>query len=179
MFSSVHQRLAFVLVAATLAGCVTPRPFEPSGSSATLPTESTATPQTQAAGSAESSAPAPLPEPQRPRTLTPATRALVTQAQTQLNGGNPALAAATVERALRIEPDNPLLWIELAKIRQHEGNEAQAENLARKALTMAVGDNKTQAAAWRVIADSYRARGRNPEAREAEAKAIAMEAARG
>jgi predicted Zn-dependent protease len=84
------------------------------------------------------------------------------------------LAAATIERALRIEPDNPLLWIELAKIRHNEGNEAQAENLARKALTMAAGDNRTQAAAWRVIADSYRARGRNPEAREAEAKAAGL-----
>jgi predicted Zn-dependent protease len=100
---------------------------------------------------------------------------LVTQAQAQLTAGNEALAAATIERALRIEPDNPLLWIELAKIRHHEGNDSQAENLARKALAMASGDNKTQATAWRVIADSYRARGRNPEARDAEARAKALE----
>jgi Tfp pilus assembly protein PilF len=96
---------------------------------------------------------------------------LVAQAQSQANAGNDALAAVTLERALRIEPDNPLLWIELAKIRHNEGNESQAENLARKALAMATGDGKTQAAAWRVIANSYRARGRNPEAREAEVKA--------
>jgi Tfp pilus assembly protein PilF len=113
--------------------------------------------------------------PPRTRTYGAATKALVTQAQAQMNAGNDALAAATLERALRIEPDNPLLWIELAKIRQHEGNDSQAENLARKALAMASGDNKTQAAAWRVIADSYRARGRNPEARDADAKAKALE----
>jgi hypothetical protein len=67
-----------------------------------------------------------------------------------------------------------LLWIELAKIRHNQGNEPQAENLARKALSMATGDTKTQAAAWRVIADSYRARGRNVEARDAEVKAAGL-----
>ncbi len=115
--------------------------------------------------------PEPMPPPNRPRTLKPASRALVAQAQNQSKAGNDALAAVTLERALRIEPDNPLLWIELAKVRQNEGNELQAENLARKALSMATGDGRTQAAAWRVIAQSYRARGRNPEAREADLKA--------
>jgi Tfp pilus assembly protein PilF len=164
------------LVAALLSACVTPRPFEPTSSVATSTAEPGTPPgQTQAAGPGDTAIAEPLPAPtQRSRTLSPATKALVTQAQSQLNAGNDALAAATIERALRIEPDNPLLWIELAKIRHNEGNEAQAENLARKALTMAAGDNRTQAAAWRVIADSYRARGRNPEAREAEAKAAGL-----
>jgi Tfp pilus assembly protein PilF len=116
-----------------------------------------------------------MPPPVARKTYGAATKALVTQAQSQLNAGNNALAAATIERALRIEPDNPLLWIELANIRHHEGNDAQAENVARKALAMASGDGKTQAAAWRVIAESYRARGRNPEAHEAEARAKGLE----
>jgi len=133
--------------------------------------------QTQAAVTPESTAPAEaLPTtPVRQRTFGAATKALVAQAQSQMNAGNDALAAATIERALRIEPDNPLLWLELAKIRQNEGNAAQAENLARKALAMAAGDGKTQATAWRVIAESYRARGRNPEAREADARAKGLE----
>jgi hypothetical protein len=43
--------------------------------------------------------------------------------------------------------------------------------MGRKALSMAVGDNRTQAAAWQLIADSLRARGKNPQAEEAAQKA--------
>jgi len=81
------------------------------------------------------------------------------------------MATATVERALRIEPDNPLLWIELGRIRQSEGNAAQADSMARKALALAGGDPYVQEAAWRLIAESLRARGRNQEASEAERRA--------
>jgi predicted Zn-dependent protease len=161
-----------------LSGCWTIKPYESRGSVQSPEQPSVGTEsgvQTQAVLTPESTAPAePLPPPVR-KTYGAATKALVSQAQTQMNAGNDALAAATIERALRIEPDSPLLWIELAKIRHHEGNDAQAENLARKALAMASGDGKMQATAWRVIADSYRARGRNPEAREAMARANGLE----
>jgi Tfp pilus assembly protein PilF len=103
--------------------------------------------------------------------LSPASKALVGQAQTQLATGNYAVAAASIERALRIEPGNPLLWIELGKVRQAEGNYVQAENMARKAVSMAVNAPRAQAEAWRLIAESYRARGRNVEAQEATARA--------
>jgi predicted Zn-dependent protease len=99
-----------------------------------------------------------------------ASRSLVAQAQTQVASRNYPQAAAAIERALRIEPENPLLWLELAKIRQAEGNNGQAETLARRALARSTGAPKAQAAAWSVIADSYRARGRNTEARQAQAK---------
>jgi tetratricopeptide (TPR) repeat protein len=103
--------------------------------------------------------------------LNPASRALVSQAQNQLASKNFAVAASSIERALRIEPGNPLLWIELGKVRQAEGNYSQAENMARKAVSMSVNAPRTQAAAWRLIAESYRARGRNTEARDALARA--------
>jgi cytochrome c-type biogenesis protein CcmH/NrfG len=163
---------------ALLAGCVVPSPYESRSTAPNQPVGEVATVQTQPVTTPESTAPAealPIPIPVRPRTFGAATKALVTQAQAQLNAGNESLAAATIERALRIEPDNPLLWIELAKIRHQEGNDSQAENLARKALAMASGDGKTQATAWRVIAESYRARGRNPEARDAAARANALD----
>jgi hypothetical protein len=157
---------------AALSACTTPRPFEPTGETPTVPTDPSV--QTQSAPVPEAVAPSePLPQP-TPRTLSPATRSLVAQAQAQSAAGNDALAAGTLERALRIEPNNPLIWIEMAKLRQEEGNAAQAENLARKALSMASGDPRTQASAWRVMADTYRARGRNPEAREADARAEAL-----
>jgi tetratricopeptide (TPR) repeat protein len=113
----------------------------------------------------------PQPRPTREHTLSSATQALVKQARTQTASGNHAGAAASIERALRIEPDNPLLWIELGKVRQAERNYAQAEAMARKALVLAEGDAKAQSAAWRLIAESQRARGRAQEAREAEERA--------
>ena len=93
------------------------------------------------------------------------------QAQTQLASKNFAMAAASIERALRIEPDNALLWIELGKVRQAEGNFVQAENMGRKAVSMSVNAPRTQSAAWQLISDSYRARGKNIEARDAQARA--------
>ena len=102
-----------------------------------------------------------------PATLSPAGKALVTQAQAQRKKGDLPGAAGSLDRALRIEPNNPLLWIEMGRLRMDQRNFAQAESMGRKALTMAVGDNRTQAAAWQLIADSLRARGRNPEAQQA------------
>jgi len=116
--------------------------------------------------------PQPLPEPViREPVLSPASRALVSQAQTQLASKNFAVAASSLERALRIEPDNPLLWIELGKVRQAEGNYVQAENMGRKALSMSTNAPRAQSSAWSLIADSYRARGKNTEARDAETRA--------
>src|SRR5580700_5911507 len=103
--------------------------------------------------------------------LGPAASALVTQAHTQAGGGDYGQAAATLERALRIEPDDPLLWIELGRVRLGENNAAQADAMGRKALALATGDAGAQAAAWRLIADSLRALGRNPEAAEADGRA--------
>jgi Flp pilus assembly protein TadD len=107
----------------------------------------------------------------RSRALNPAARTLVAQAQTQVATGNYAVAAANLERALRIEPDSAQLWIEMGKVRQAEGNFAQAENMARKALSLATGDPRSQSSAWRLIAESYRARKRVQEARDAEVRA--------
>lgn len=100
-----------------------------------------------------------------------AASALVAQAHRQATGGDYASATATLERALRIEPENPLLWIELGRVRLGENNPAQADAMARKALALGTGDPAAQASAWRLIADSLRARGRNAEAYEADRRA--------
>jgi len=77
-------------------------------------------------------------------------------------------ASATLDRALRIEPNNPLLWIELGRLRMAENDAHQAEGCGRKALALASGDRGTQAQAGRLLADALRAQGRNPEATEVE-----------
>ena len=118
----------------------------------------------------EAPAPTPLPK-ERPKvapaTLSPASRALVTQAQAQRKRGDLPGATVSLERALRIEPRNPLIWIEMGQLRMDQRNYPQAEAMARKALSMAIGDDRTQSQAWQLVADSLRARGRNVEAQEA------------
>jgi tetratricopeptide (TPR) repeat protein len=108
-----------------------------------------------------------------PATLAPASRALVTQAEAQRKKGDLPGASVSLDRALRIEPNNPLLWIEMGRLRMDQRNYPQAENMARKALSMSVGDDATQSAAWELIGQSLKARGRNAEAEEALDKARA------
>jgi hypothetical protein len=157
---------------ATLSACTVPNPYEPPRP--VPPTTPGGTPvETQPAPSPPPiDEPTPLPPPVvREPTLGAASRSLVAQAQTQLASKNYAVAASSIERALRIEPDNPLLWIELGKVRQAEGNYQQAENMGRKAASMAVNAPRTQSAAWSLIAESLRAQGKNAQAREAQERA--------
>ncbi|HEX5787320.1 MAG TPA: tetratricopeptide repeat protein [Woeseiaceae bacterium] len=63
-----------------------------------------------------------------------------------------AEAATTLERALRIEPANPWLWLELAKVHVSAGNLPQAEAHARKALSVAGGDTAAREAAEDLLA---------------------------
>lgn len=150
-----------------LAACVTQPPQRtPPPSGPSLPSEPT-DPALPAPPPEE--LPVPAPVIQEP-VLSAASRALVNQAQAQLRLKNYPVAASSIERALRIEPGNPLLWIELGRVRQAEGNHVQAENMGRRAasLTNAPG---ASAAAWRLIAESLRASGKTSEAQQATLKA--------
>lgn len=170
---------ALLLGVFVLAGCAVPPPYSPPPTSTPVPApeqpgrapeiETPPAPEPEVVPTPEPPAPPPV----RERTLNPAARALISQAQTQTAAGNYAVAASTLERALRIDPDSPQLWIEMGKVRQAEGNFGQAENMGRKALSLATGDARNQSAAWRLIADSYRARKRTQEAREADMRAEA------
>jgi hypothetical protein len=164
-----------VLIAITLllGACAVPKPYPPGTPTPSVPPPGTPPLETQPApGPPPVEESQPLPEPViREPVLSPASRSLVGQAQTQLASKNFAVAASSIERALRIEPDNALLWIELGKIRQAEGNYVQAENMGRKALSMAANAPRAQSSAWSLIADSYRARGKNTEARDAQTRA--------
>ena len=167
------------LIAACLSGCVVSRPEPTLPPGAPLPGETppdeTPPGSTQPAPGPGEAQPPPSERPpaQGPRQfrLGPAATALVTQAHAQAGSGEFGQAAVTLERALRIEPDNPLLWIELGRVRLGEGNAAQADAMGRKAVALATGDPSAQAAGWRLIADSLRARGRDPEAADAEQRA--------
>ncbi|MFL6577803.1 MAG: tetratricopeptide repeat protein [Povalibacter sp.] len=164
-----------IVLSVLLSACSVPQPYQPNPPPPSVP------PSTQPGSPAETQ-PAPTPPPVeesqplpapviREPVLSPASRALVGQASTQLASKNYAVAASSIERALRIEPDNPLLWIELGKVRQAENNYVQAENMARKALTMSANAPRAQSAAWSLISEAYRGRGKNTEAREAQLRA--------
>ena len=58
--------------------------------------------------------------------------ALLDRAQIDNEAGQREAAGASLERALRIEPRNPWLWLELAQLRLAQGQYAQAITLARK-----------------------------------------------
>jgi len=162
--------LLLALLLAACAGGRAPAPYERTPG---------ATPGGSSPGSAQPAPPAtPGQRPEAPQgrqyRLGPAASALVAQAHTQANGGEFNAAAATLERALRIEPENPLLWVELGRLQLQQNNAAQADGMGRKALALATGDPAAQASAWRLIADSLRSRGRNPEAAEADQRANAL-----
>ena len=156
-----------LLAAALLAGCHAGAPRPDSSNSPNLPVPAPATPGVIVPSPAPP-APTPPPPPPRENHLSPATRALVTQAQGLVGHGDLDGASSALDRAVRIEPNNPLVWIELGRLRLAESDAHQAESSARKALALASGDRATQAQAGRVLADALRAQGRNPEALEVE-----------
>ena len=116
----------------------------------------------------------PAPTPSTQFHLGAASSALVTQAHQQADSGDVGQAAATLERAVLIEPDNPLVWIELGRVRLAENNPAQADAMGRKALALATGDASAQSSAWRLIADALRARGDDGGAADAERRAASL-----
>ena len=171
----IRGALIVLAAAAVSAGCAS-RPYEPEAASPLEPAGAGAAPAGSAAPPPPAAPPSGLP-PSGPRQfhLGIASAALVREAHAQAAGGNSTLALATLERALRIEPDNPLLWIELGQVHEGSGNFVQADGMGRKALQLSAGDAHAQSAAWRLIAESLRARGRNPQASDAEARANALE----
>jgi cytochrome c-type biogenesis protein CcmH/NrfG len=118
------------------------------------------------------SAPAPVSEPsvQAPPPAPPGTTAvagLMQSARNDTEAGRLGSAAATLERALRIEPHNPHLWQELARVRLKQGEYAQAESVAARSNAWAGGDNGLRAENWRLIAQAREARGDSSGARTA------------
>jgi hypothetical protein len=157
---------ALVLTTLQLAGCPASLRSTPDETAPSRPAPSAPPP----AVSSPTPLPPPAPQPPPPREnhLSPATRSLVTQAHSLMAHGDLDGASSTLDRALRIEPSNPLLWVEIGRLRLAESNAHQAEVCGRKALALASGDRSTQAQAGRLLADALRAQQRNQEAVEIE-----------
>jgi predicted Zn-dependent protease len=97
--------------------------------------------------------------------------ALLDQADTYHRSGDIGNEAATIERALRIDPNNGRLWNRLAAIRLEQGQPRQAEQLALKSNALSRGDTRLQARNWRLVARARWSMNDSAGARSAENKA--------
>lgn len=73
-----------------------------------------------------------------------AVQTLYDQAMNYLSVGDFDQTEATLERGLRIEPNNPYLWFELARVSADYGNAKKARELASRAQSLAGGDQSLQ-----------------------------------
>jgi cytochrome c-type biogenesis protein CcmH/NrfG len=105
------------------------------------------------------------------RSQPPAVVALLDQAEQQANAGELEPAAASLERAIRIDPRNPVLWYHLATVRLSQGESAQAAQLAAKSNSLAAGNRAQQARNWRLIAQARREQNDTGGAAAAEQRA--------
>ncbi|MFN2309406.1 MAG: tetratricopeptide repeat protein [Gammaproteobacteria bacterium] len=97
--------------------------------------------------------------------------ALAERADRQHRAQDLDAAAASLERALRIEPRNPRLWQRLAAVRLDQGQFDQAIQMAAKSNSLAGGSQSLQARNWQLIAAARRAKGDLAGARAAEQQA--------
>jgi Tfp pilus assembly protein PilF len=98
--------------------------------------------------------PAPEPAPPPPVSSKPETIAvagLMESARADVAAGRLATAAASLERALRIEPRNPRLWHDLAQVRLRQGQYAQAVSLAQRSNAWVGSDGALREANDRLI----------------------------
>lgn len=85
--------------------------------------------------------------------------ALLTTAQQQQSGGDYNGASSSLERAQRIAPREPQVLYRLAQVRLAQGDAAQSEQLARRALTYANGRPDLQSGLWNIIAQAREKQG--------------------
>lgn len=79
-------------------------------------------------------------------------------------------AVAIIERALRIEPKNSLLWHQLAVLRMQQQQWQQAISMARKSNALAGENKRLKSDNWALIATAYDALGNKDKAKEARNK---------
>jgi hypothetical protein len=108
-------------------------------------------------------------EPQR------AVGVLMRRAEDQRRAGDLDAATVSLERALRIAPEDAVLWHELARLRLEQERHALVPELAAKSNALAApGDISLRRANWELIAAARRALGDPAGARAAEREAATL-----
>ncbi len=103
--------------------------------------------------------------------LPAAAASLASQAEKQRERGDYVAAAATLERAIRIQPREAYLWNRLARVRLDQKNYTQANSLAQKSNALSKDQVQIKEDNWGMIAATRRATGDAKGAEDAEAKA--------
>ncbi|KTC20549.1 hypothetical protein AO391_10720 [Pseudomonas marginalis ICMP 9505] len=96
---------------------------------------------------------------------------LLTTAQQQQAGGDLNGASSSLERAQRVAPREPQVLYRLAQVRLAQGDAPQAEQFARRGLSLANGRPDLQANLWALIGDARAAQGDAAGAAQARQKA--------
>ena len=89
-------------------------------------------------------------------------------AEAARNAGDYETAILLLERALRIVPNDAVMWSRLAEIHLRQGNSNQAENLAAKSNAMTVDNPTLNYRNWLIISRARSQRGDDIGAQEAE-----------
>ncbi len=107
------------------------------------------------------------------RPQSPAVVALLETARQDSSSGNLRTAQSRLERALRIAPRDPEVYIQLADVQRRQGQFLQAEQVALKGVSVASGQSSPLRRLWNLIADIRQEAGNAAGAREARQKAAA------
>jgi len=83
--------------------------------------------------------------------ISPVIQKMLTRINGSLNKENYADATSLLERALRIDPKNPLLWHKLARVKLTEGNYAQAKQMATRSNQYVQSDTQLREKNQRII----------------------------
>ena len=104
---------------------------------------------------------------------TPAVTALESEITKSMKAGSYQEAAATLERAIRIQPKNPELWSVLARAKLRLRQYDQAEQFAKKSNLYIKNNPESLKANWYLIAEARRLKGDYNGSFEAQEKARA------
>ncbi len=105
----------------------------------------------------------------------PAVVALLSRAGRDAAAGRQGAAAASLERAIKIEPGNAWLWHRLAQTRLRQEKPGEAAAIAARSNSLAGNDNELRARNWRLIASVHQLRGESVAAQAAQRKAEGLE----
>jgi cytochrome c-type biogenesis protein CcmH/NrfG len=100
---------------------------------------------------------------------------LTRRAEDQRSQGDLDGATVSLERALRIAPEDAVLWHRLAQVRQAQSRHDLVVQLAAKSNSLAApGDRALRSDNWQLIAEARRALGDAAGARSAQARADSL-----
>jgi len=100
-----------------------------------------------------------------------AVKSLLIDARGAASSGNISRAESLLERALRIEPRNAVLWHYMAKMELHQGQYNKAIGMAAKSISMVKNNRTLMADNWRIIAHAENWLGHIDKSQQAQQQA--------